>query len=113
MIARGQIYWCTLDPVQGHEQGSVRPVVVVSADAYNKTQSPLVAVVPLTKVPPKTPLHLSFAAAETGLDLPSTVLVDHARFVDRSRLRGEAAGHLNAEALSRLDRQLRRVLSLG
>ena len=48
------IYWCGLDPTLAHEQGAVRPVIVVSADAYNKTQSPLVAIVPLTKAPPKT-----------------------------------------------------------
>ena len=27
MIEKGQIYWCSLDPVKGHEQGLTRPVV--------------------------------------------------------------------------------------
>lgn len=54
VIERGQIYWCALDPIQGHEQGAPRPVIVVSADPYNKTQSPLAAVVPLTKAAART-----------------------------------------------------------
>ena len=82
VIERGQIYWCALDPIQGHEQGATRPVIVVSADAYNKTQSPLAAVVPLTKAAAKTPLHLRFSQEDTGLRTESTVLIDHARFVD-------------------------------
>lgn len=113
MIVRGQIYWCGLDPVHGHEQGAIRPVIIVSADAYNETKSPLVAIVPLTRSAPKTPLHLRFTAEETGLDADSTALTDHARFIDRTRLRGQAAGQLDPDALSRLNRYLIRVLGLG
>ena len=112
VIERGQIYWGSLDPVQGHEQGATRPVVVVSPDAYNKTQSPLVAIVPLTRAPGRTPLHLRFSTAETGLEMDSTALIDHARFVDRSRLRGVTIGRLNPDALALLDRHLGRVLGL-
>ncbi len=112
VIERGQIYWCGLDPTLGHEQGATRPVVIISADAYNKTQSPLVAVVPLTKAPAKTPLHLRFPPADTGLEADSTALTDHARFLDRSRLRGLPIGRLEPAALARLDRHLGRVLGL-
>ena len=113
VIERGQIYWCGLDPIQGHEEGKTRPVVIISADAYNKTQSPLTAVVPLTKAAAKTPLHLRFSRLQTGLEIDSTVLTDHARFLDRSRLRGNAIGRLRADALALLDLQLARVFGLG
>ncbi|MBI4909573.1 MAG: type II toxin-antitoxin system PemK/MazF family toxin [Acidobacteria bacterium] len=113
VIQRGQVYWCKLDPVFGHEQGAVRPAVVVSSDEYNKTQSPLVAIVPLTKAPAKTPVHLRFAPGDTGLDSSSTALADHARFVDRARLRGEPMGWLKPAAMAVLDRQLGRVLGLS
>ena len=113
VIEKGQIYWCALDPIQGHEQGATRPVVVVSANAYNKTQSPLAAVVPLTKAAAKTPLHLRFAPADTGLRMASTVLIDHARFLDRARLRGTPIGRLQPGALALLDQQLSRVLGLA
>ena len=113
VIERGQIYWCGLDPTQGHQQGATRPVVIVSADPYNKTHSPLAAVVPLTKTLPKTPLHLHFSPADTGLKKDSTALIDHARFLDRSRLRGAPIGRLQPAALALLDRQLGRVLGLS
>ena len=111
-MERGQIYWCDLEPRRGHEQGDVRPVVIVSVDQYNNSRSPLIAVVPLTRSMPKNPLHVSLAPAETGLGSASSVLIDHARFIDRSRLRLEPVGRLTPEAQKKLDRNLARVLGL-
>lgn len=113
MIERGQIYWCALDPVEGHEQGATRPAIIVSADAYNASRSPLVAIVPLTRAAAKNPLHLQLTPEQTGLETPSTALIDHARFIDRRRLRGVATGRLDAVALAWLDRNLARVLGLA
>ena len=111
-MRRGEILWCDLEPRRGHEQGEVRPVIIVSADAYNETRSPLVAIVPLSRGAAKNPLHVGLAVDETGLDAPSTALIDHARFIDRSRLRPEAAGKLISSAQARVDRNLARVFGL-
>lgn len=111
-LRKGQIYWCGLDPVAGHEQGSVRPVIIVSADAYNATRSPLVGIVPLTRSAAKNPIHLGFSTLESGLDTVSTALTDHARFIDRTRLRGTAIGVLTPLAMEALDRQLRRLYGI-
>jgi mRNA interferase MazF len=111
-VRRGEILWCDLEPRRGHEQGEVRPVIIVSADAYNETRSPLVAIVPLTRAVAKNPLHVALPVDETGLESPSTALIDHARFVDRSRLRPEAAGRLIGSAQARVDRNLARVFGL-
>ena len=44
---RGDIYLVSLDPTAGHEQKGMRPVLVVSPDAFNKlTKAPIV--VPIT-----------------------------------------------------------------
>jgi len=112
VIERGSIFWCDLDPIIGHKQGKTRPVVVVSSNSYNATNSPLVAIVPLTKSPPKTPLHLRFSPAQTGIDQEATALVDHTRFLDRSRLKPAAIGRLSPDALALLDRHLARILAL-
>jgi mRNA interferase MazF len=42
-IQRGEIYFVSLDPVQGREQAGRRPVLVLSADAINRL--PLVVTV--------------------------------------------------------------------
>ena len=34
-MERGQVNWCDLDPRGRHDQGDVRPVVVISADKYS------------------------------------------------------------------------------
>ena len=112
VIERGQIFWCGLDPVQGHEQGALRPVVIVSSDSYNSARSPLTAIVPLTRAPAKNPIHLSFPPKQTGLDALCTALVDHARFIDRGRLRGTAIGRLHPAAMALLNRNLSRVFGL-
>jgi mRNA interferase MazF len=109
---RGEIYWCDLNPRRGHEQGEKRPVIVVSVDAYNESRSALVGVVPMTTEPMKNPIHVALSKAETGLTSNSTALIDHARFLDRTRLGGKVAGRLTAAAQQRVDLNLKRVLGL-
>jgi len=75
VIKRDSIFWCHLDPIVGHEQRKTRPVVV-SSNSYNAIDGPLVAIVPLTKSPPKTSLHLCFSPAQTGIDQEATALLD-------------------------------------
>ena len=111
-MKRGEIYWCDLEPRRGHEQGARRPVVIVSANPYNQSQSPLIGVVPLTTAAAKNPIHVMLAKGETGLASDSTALIDHARFLDRARLSAGAAGRLTPEAISKVDRNLARVLGL-
>jgi mRNA interferase MazF len=112
VIRRGEIYWCDLEPKRGHEQGKVRPVIVVSADPYNQSRSPLAGVIPLTHTVIKHPLHVELTATETGLKDDSTALVDHLKFLDRERLAEGPVGRLSGSALARIDRNLMRVLGL-
>ncbi len=111
-MKRGEIYWCDLEPKRGHEQGARRPVVIISADPYNQSQSPLIGVVPLTTAVAKNPIHVKLPKEETGLETDSTALVDHARFLDRTRLSSNPSGQLIPAAQSRLDRNLARVMGL-
>ena len=46
-MKRGDVYLVSLDPTAGHEKRGMRPVLVVSPDAFNKlTKAPIV--VPIT-----------------------------------------------------------------
>lgn len=47
MIRRGDVYLADLSPVQGSEQGGVRPVVIIQNDTGNK-YSPTVIVAAIT-----------------------------------------------------------------
>ncbi|NLD59647.1 MAG: type II toxin-antitoxin system PemK/MazF family toxin, partial [Clostridiales bacterium] len=47
MIARGDLFSASLDPVVGSEQGGVRPVLVIQNDVGNR-HSPTVIVLAIT-----------------------------------------------------------------
>ncbi len=91
---------------------SIATSVVNSSNSHNSTQSPLVGIVPLTRAAIKNPVHLRLEAHDSGLESPSTALTDHARFIDRTRLKGEAIGQVKQVPMALLDRQLARVLGL-
>ena len=54
------------------DEGLTRSFVIVSSDAYNQTESPLAAIIPLTRSAIKSPIHLRISPEETGLDGEST-----------------------------------------
>jgi mRNA interferase ChpB len=55
-MERGDIYLVSLDPTSGHEQQGTRPVLVVSASAFNR----------LTKTPVVLPITLGGNFARTA-----------------------------------------------
>lgn len=88
MIQRGDIYYADLGSVIGSEQGGIRPVMVIQNNIGN-LHSPTVIVAPITsKKHKKTlPTHVQIFPFDSGLPLPSTVLLEQVRTLDKSRLR--------------------------
>ncbi len=85
-IRRGEVFIADLAPVQGSEQGGVRPCLVIQNDVGNK-HSPTVIVAPITSHLKKRnmPTHVTIP---DGLGFParSMVLLEHIRTIDKSRL---------------------------
>ena len=108
---RGEVWLADLDPTQGHEQAGRRPVVVVSVDPFNAGRSGLVVVLPLTSHVRQLPLHVSVSPPEGGLRVPSVILCDAVRSIDRSRLI-DWWGMLEAETLALVEDGLRRLFGL-
>lgn len=110
-MKRGDIYRANLDPVQGSEQGGVRPVVIVQNDLGNRT-SPTVIIAPLTSRSKKKTLrtHVPVAPPEGGLLRPSQILCEQVRTIEKSRL-SLYLGHLSPDTLRRVDEALQ--LALG
>jgi len=42
-ILRGEIRWADLNPVKGHEQAGLRPVLILSHDIFNKRSGTVIA----------------------------------------------------------------------
>lgn len=101
----------TFDPVTGHEQGGVRPALVVSVDAHNTKPNRLVALAPLTTRDRGVPLHVRVLPPEGGLDRPSFVLCDHTRFASQVRLQFRL-GTVEPSTLWAVEGILRRLIGL-
>lgn len=84
---RGDIYYADLGRGVGSEQEGYRPVVIIQNNKGNK-HSPTVIVAAISSkvgVKPKLPTHY-FINAECGLELPSIVLMEQIRTLDKQRL---------------------------
>jgi mRNA interferase MazF len=108
---RGEVWYADLDPSFGHEQGGRRPVLVVSADDFNAGLSGLVVVLPITSRVRQLPLHVPITPPGGGLRLPSAVLCDAVRSVDRRRLIA-CWGAVDASTFIAVEDRLRRLLGL-
>lgn len=87
-MKRGDVYDARLDPIEGSEQGGVRPVIIVSRDAINAT-STLVIAVPCTTYRGQRELYPSqilITAPDGGLSRDTVALGEQIRAVSKSRL---------------------------
>ena len=111
MVARGEIYFAELNPVQGSEQGGTRPVLVVQNDvgnAYSPTTIVLAITSQLNKA--RLPTHVAVPARESGLARDSVILAEQVRTIDKSRLRQRVA-RLEPRTMRRIESAM--AVSIG
>lgn len=100
---RGEIWWATLDPILGSEQGGRRPVLILQNDAISSFTTTILAV-PLTTVLRRAQLPSSAFVPRvgTGLAADSVALCHQLRVLDTARLRGKI-GAVTAEVLLQVE----------
>jgi mRNA interferase MazF len=110
---RGEIYWVNLDPTVGSEIKKVRPCVIVSPDAANRS-GPLVIVAPITKVEGKKIFYHEILLPQGTTNFPhdSKIKVFQLRCIDKKRLQKKKMGSLSEELLENLDEKIRIVTGL-
>ena len=103
MVSRGEIYFAELNPVQGSEQGGIRPVLIIQNDVGN-TYSPTTIILAITSQINKArlPTHIEFPAGSYGLPKDSVVLLEQIRTLDKRRLR-EHMGRLDSALMKQVD----------
>ena len=119
MIRRGEVYFVSLDPVEGREQRGTRPVLVVSDDAIN-VQPLVVTVVVGTdarNVAKDYPVNVRVRARECGLPGDTVFLCFQIRSLDHGRFRSRGAdvrpaGVVPAAKMIDVDRALKLALRL-
>lgn len=112
-IERGDVFRANLYPTEGSEQDGIRPVVVVSRDAINRS-SPVVVIVPFTDAAnkPRTyPSHVRFKAGAAGLTMDSVAVCEQVRAISTSRLKS-LLGKLNRAELASIEAALKIALDL-
>ena len=113
VVLQGQIWWADLGEPRGSSPGYERPVVVVQADAFNKTSINTVIVAIVTKnirlanMPGNVVLPKRFS----GLESESVINATQLFTLDRGDLI-EHMGTLPANKIDQISEGLRLVLAL-
>jgi len=84
---RGDVWRARLDPVEGSEQGRTRPVVIIQNNVQNE-HSPVVIVAAITRTTDDKvyPFEVYVEPPEGGLIMPSRVMLNQIRTLDKRRL---------------------------
>jgi len=88
MVNKWEIYFCSLDPVQGSEQRGMRPVLIISNNAVNHNL-PVSTVLPFSSIKTGSkiyPTEVSLSTEATGLQKPSVAMIHQIRTVSHNRL---------------------------
>jgi mRNA interferase MazF len=115
-MQRGDMFMVDLDPTRGAESNKVRPAVIVSNNAANRSAERhgrgVVTVVPVTSNTAQVhPFQVLLAAGEGGLPAESKAQAEQVRSVDYQRVR-RRLGAVEPASLKRLDEALRVHLAL-
>lgn len=86
-VQKNEIYYADLNPVQGSEQGGIRPVLIIQNDIGNKA-SPTVIIAAITSKRKKKglPTHVTIRLEEGSLPKESMAMLEQIRTIDKDRL---------------------------
>ena len=96
---RGDVWTVNLDPVVGHEQGGVRPALIVSVNVMNQSPAGLLFVAPITGTDRGIIAHVRIPAQEAGLTKASVILTDQVRSISIQRL-GRKLGRASSSTIA-------------
>lgn len=110
---RGEIWWSSWDDPTASGPGFRRPVLVVQAEAFNKSliSTVIVAVLTTNLRLAAAPGNVRLTKRQSGLPKDSVVNVSQLLTVDRSFLT-ERVGQVAASTMHEVDAGLARVLGL-
>lgn len=113
MIRRAEVWWADLGLPRGSAPALRRPVLVISADQYNRSHLRTVTVTVLTTNTrlATLPGNVAVEAGSAGLEAESVVNVTQLATVDRGALE-ERIGELPDWLMAQVDAGLERALGL-
>jgi mRNA interferase MazF len=97
-----------LDPTRGHEQSSMRPVLVLSADVFNERSGTVIAVA-LTSQPQRAGFPLTLQLDDPWLPKQSWIKISQIRTLSTERI-GDLLGTIAPEQVDRVLEGLNEIL---
>src|SRR5207248_522798 len=107
-ILRGDVVWADLNPARGHEQGGLRPVVVISEDVFNARSGTVIAMA-ITSQPQRAGFPLTLELTSIKLPKRSWVKISQVRTLSVQRV-SKKIGQVSAEELDRLIEGLNEIV---
>ena len=113
VVARREVWWADLDEPRGSEPGFPHPLLIVQADAFNRSRLRTVLGVILTSNARLVdmPGNVLLPAKSTGLPRDSVANVTQIVTLDEGCL-SRRVGQIPPRLMARVDDGLRRVLAL-
>ena len=113
MIKRGEIHWAQLKSPRESEPGFRRPVVIISANAFNRSSihTVLAAVITSNTRLKEAPGNVFLPGTKSGLPRDSVVDVSQLITLDKNFI-GDQIGKLPQTFLTKLENGIRLVLDL-
>ncbi len=111
-IRRGEVWLADLNPSRGREQTGQRPVLVVSADAFDQSPAGLVIAVPFTTRRRGIPTHVEVRPPDGGLRDLSFAMCEQLRALAADRLAPGPFGSVSPAVLRAVEDRLRLLLAL-
>jgi len=109
---RGEVWDLRLDPTEGHEQGGVRPCLIISHDRLNQSRAEVIVIVPMSTRLRALASHVVVNPPEGGLTAPSEIMCEHLRSLSTDRLI-RYLGDVNRTTITSVEVVLRRLLALS
>lgn len=107
-VLRGDIWWADLNPVRGHEQAGVRPVLIISHDVFNQRSGTVIALA-ITSRPPTASFPLTMEMASSSLPKRSWVKISQIRTLSVERL-SNRLGSITPEELDQVIEGLNEIV---
>ena len=109
-VNRGEVWLIDLNPVIGHEQSGVRPVLVISDDMFNHSLAEMVIVVPITSKYKGIPTHVEL---DSGfLSQKSYLKTEDIRSVSTKRLI-KKIGNVDDKIMKPVEERIKLLLGLA
>ena len=108
-ILRGEIRWADLNPVRGHEQAGLRPVLILSHDIFNECSGTVIAVA-ITSQPQKAGFPLTLELKSPNLAKKSWLKISQIRTLSVERI-GKVIGKASLEELNQAIEGLNEIIA--